>query len=83
MVQRDLQRVLFQENPRFSPPLRNGMKRPIEIFLLHILCSSLATELQPIHFNDGNYIIGVGIYSIEAGGYNVFDSHARDMYHPL
>ena len=24
-------------------------------------------------------IIGVGIYSIEAGGYNVFDSHARDM----
>ena len=39
MVQRDLQRVLFQENPRFSPPLRNGMKRSIEIFLLHILCS--------------------------------------------
>ena len=26
-------------------------------------------------------IIGVAIYSIEAGGYNVFDSHARDMYH--
>ena len=26
-------------------------------------------------------IIGVGIYSIEAGGCNVFDSHARDMYH--
>ena len=26
-------------------------------------------------------IIGVDIYSIEAGGYNVFDSHARDMYH--
>ena len=26
-------------------------------------------------------IIGVGIYSIEAEGYNVFDSHARDMYH--
>ena len=26
-------------------------------------------------------IIGVGIYSIETGGYNVFDSHARDMYH--
>ena len=26
-------------------------------------------------------IIGVGIYSIEAGGYSVFDSHARDMYH--
>ena len=24
--------------------------------------------------------IGVGIYSIEAGGQNVFDSHARDMY---
>ena len=26
-------------------------------------------------------IIGVGIYSIEAGEYNVFDSHARDTYH--
>ena len=26
-------------------------------------------------------IIGVGIYSTEAGGYNVCDSHARDMYH--
>ena len=26
-----VQRVLFQENPRFSPPLRNGMKRLIEI----------------------------------------------------
>ena len=26
-------------------------------------------------------IIGVGIYSIEAGGYNVFDSQARDMYY--
>ena len=26
-------------------------------------------------------IIAVGIYSIEARGYNVFDSHARDMYH--
>ena len=25
--------------------------------------------------------IVVGIYSIEAGGYNVFDSRARDMYH--
>ena len=28
-------------------------------------------------------IIGVGIYIIEAGGYNVFDSHARDMYHNM
>ena len=26
-------------------------------------------------------IIGVGIYSVEAGGYNVFDFQARDMYH--
>ena len=25
-------------------------------------------------------IIGVVIYSIEGGGYKVFDSHARDMY---
>ena len=37
MVQRDLQRVLFQENPRFSPPLRNGFKELIEISLsVHI-----------------------------------------------
>jgi len=26
-------------------------------------------------------IIGVGIYSIEAGEFNEFDSHARDIYH--
>ena len=26
-------------------------------------------------------IIGAGINSIEAGEFNVFDSHARDMYH--
>ena len=26
-------------------------------------------------------IISIGIYSTEAGGYNAFDSHARDMYH--
>ena len=26
-------------------------------------------------------IIGVGIYSTEAGGYKVFDSHARNMCH--
>ena len=26
-------------------------------------------------------VIGVGIYSIKAGRYNVFDSYARDMYH--
>ena len=25
-------------------------------------------------------IIGVAIYSIKGGGYEVFDSHARDMY---
>ena len=25
-------------------------------------------------------IIGVAIYSIEGGGYKVFDSHASDMY---
>ena len=28
-------------------------------------------------------IIGVDIYSTEAGGYTVFDSHARDMYHTV
>ena len=26
-------------------------------------------------------IIGVGIYGTEAGGCDVFDSHARDVYH--
>ena len=26
-------------------------------------------------------IMGVGIYRIEARGYNVFEFHARDMYH--
>ena len=26
-------------------------------------------------------IFGAGIYSIEVGEFNVFDSHARDMYH--
>ena len=39
---------------------------------------TLGTELQLIHFNSGNY--WCWYYSIEAGGYNVFDSHARDMY---
>ena len=52
--------------------------------MIHCICHSQGTafetlsgtELQLIHFNGG-----VGIYSIEAGEYNVFDSHARDMYH--
>ena len=39
--------------------------------------------LLPLNYNSfilTEAIIDVGIYSIEAGGYNVFDSHARDMY---
>ena len=47
------------------------------------------TTHDPRHLATLNYnsfiltvaIIGVGIYSIEAGEYKVFDSHARDMYH--
>ena len=41
--------------------------------------NTLGTELQLFILTVA--IIGVGIYSIEAGGYKVFDSHARDMYH--
>ena len=41
-------------------------------------------EMHALNYNSFTLtvaIIGVGIYSIEAGGYNLFDSHARDMYH--
>ena len=38
----------------------------------------LALNYNPFILTVG--IIGVGIYSIERGGYKVFDSHARDMY---
>ena len=41
--------------------------------------NTLGSELQFIHFNGWNYFV-VGIYSIDGGGYKVFDSHARDMY---
>ena len=40
-------------------------------------------EMHALNYNSFTLtvaIIGVGIYSIEAGGYNVFDSHGRDMY---
>ena len=49
-------------------------------------CHSQGTALETLlALNYNSFIltvaiIGVGIYSIEAGGYNVFDSHARDMY---
>ena len=43
------------------------------------ISNTLGTELILIHLTVA--IIGVGIYSTEAGGYIVFDSHARDMYH--
>ena len=40
--------------------------------------------LLALHYNSFilkvGIIIGVAIYSIEGGAYNVFDSHARDMY---
>ena len=44
----------------------------------------IVKEMHALNYNSFTLtvaIIGVGIYSIEAGGYNLFDSHARDMYH--
>ena len=49
-------------------------------------CMPLGTALETLLALNYNLfiltveIIGVGIYSIEDGGYKVFDSHARDMY---
>ena len=49
-------------------------------------CMPLGTALETLLGMNYNTfiltvgIIGVGIYSIEGGGYKVFDSHARDMY---
>ena len=40
--------------------------------------NTLGSELQSFILTVG--VIGVGIYSIEGGGYNVFDFHPRDMY---
>ena len=53
----------------------------------YCICHSQGTAFETIlALNYNSFvltvaIIGIGIYSIEAGGYNVFDSHARDMYH--
>ena len=53
----------------------------------YCICHSQGTAFETLlALNYGSFIltvavIGVGIYSIEAGGYKVFDSHARDMYH--
>ena len=53
----------------------------------YCICHSQGTifeTLLALNYNSFSLtvaIIGVGIYSIEAGGYNVFDSYARDMYH--
>ena len=50
------------------------------------ICHSQGTAFETLlALNYNSFIltvatIGVGIYSIEAGGYNVFDSHARVMY---
>ena len=52
----------------------------------YFICHSQVTAFQTLlALNYNSFIltvaiIGVGIYSTEAGGYNVFDSHARDMY---
>ena len=53
----------------------------------YCICHSQGSAFETLlalNYNSFNLtvaIIGVGIYSIEAGGYKVFDSHARDMYH--
>ncbi|CAH3190886.1 unnamed protein product, partial [Porites evermanni] len=53
----------------------------------YCICHSQVTAFQTLlALNYNSFIltvaiIGVGIYSTEAGVYNVFDSHARDMYH--
>ena len=52
----------------------------------YCICQSQVTAFETLlalNYNSfilTEAIIGVGIYSIEAGGYYVFDSHARDMY---
>ena len=52
----------------------------------YCICHSQGTAFEtllPLNYNSfilTEAITDVGIYSIEAGGYNVFDSHARDMY---
>ena len=51
----------------------------------YCICHSQGTAFEtPLALNYNLFIltvaiIGVGIFSIEAGGYNVIDSHARDM----
>ena len=53
----------------------------------YCICHSQSTAFETLlALNYNSFIltvaiIGVCIYSIEAGGYTVFDSHARDMYH--
>ena len=53
----------------------------------YCICLSQRTALETLLILNYNSsiltvaIIGVGIYSIEAGENNAFDSHARDMYH--
>ena len=53
----------------------------------YCICHSQGTALETLLALNYNSliltvaIIGVGTYSIEAGGYNVFDSYARDKYH--
>ena len=53
----------------------------------YCICHSQVTAFQTLlALNYNSFIltvaiIGVGMYSTKAGVYNVFDSHARDMYH--
>ena len=53
----------------------------------YFICHSQVTAFQTLlALNYNSFIltvaiIGIGICSIKTGGYNAFDSHARDMYH--
>ena len=50
----------------------------------YCICHSQGTAFETLlalNYNSFILIIGVGVYCIEAGGYNVFDSHARDVHH--
>ena len=81
--------------PRFAPVNVNRIARneyndsyTCNIIHHYCICHSQDTAFETLlALNYNSFIltlaiIGVGIYSIhEAGEYNVFDSHARDMYH--
>ena len=68
---------------------RNGYSDSFTCNIHHYrICHSQGTAFETLlALNYSSFIltlaisgVGILIYSIEAGGYNVFDSHTRDMY---